>query len=282
MKRLSRGLLAVGIAALVAGSGSASQAGEGELASAWVPLHEGSRVRLIAAPGAKVNVAVEVQLAPGWKTYWRMPGDAGVPPQFDWKASENAERVQVLYPAPHRLIEPAAETIGYKGAVVFPVEVAAKDRSKPIGVKVELELGICKEICVPAEATLALDLPARSAAGPLPGQLAEALASVPKPAGEATAKSPIVLRTDAQLSGSEPKLVIEARFPGDAAASDIFIEAPDSLYVPMTKRVGQTADGGLRFEARLSPATAKDLKGQPLTLTLVGAEGATEARWTLP
>ncbi|MDX2204830.1 MAG: protein-disulfide reductase DsbD family protein [Hyphomicrobiaceae bacterium] len=267
---------------LLACGATAGRAADGAgQATAWATLHEGTRVRLVAAGSGKVKAAVEVQLAPGWKTYWRMPGDAGVPPQFDWQGSDNAARIEVLYPAPHRLIEPAAETIGYKGSVVFPVEAVAKDGAKPIAMKLELEIGICKEICVPAQATLALEVPA-AGTGALPDGVAAALASVPKPVEAADGKAPALVKVEALLAGAEPRLVIDARFPGDAAGADVFIEASDGIYVPMTKRLGPTPDGAQRFESRLSADTAKDLKGRPITLTLVGAEGATEARWAVP
>ena len=109
------------------------------LASPWVELHA-ARVRLLAgAPAVKSAksylAGVEITLAEGWKTYWRTPGDAGVPPLFDWTGSTNVAAIKVRYPAPHRMQEPGAETIGYKSAVIFPVEVVPSDPSKPVGLK---------------------------------------------------------------------------------------------------------------------------------------------------
>src|SRR5260221_5305895 len=99
--------------------------------SPWVELHN-ARVRMLAGPpaakAAKAYLAgVEITLSEGWKTYWRMPGDAGVPPSFDWAGSTNVASVDVRYPAPSRLHEPGAETIGYKHSVLFPVEIVPKD-----------------------------------------------------------------------------------------------------------------------------------------------------------
>ena len=59
----------------------------------------------------------------GWKTYWRMPGDAGIPPQFDWSGSQNVKSVEVLWPAPQRFIDSGGETVGYKDRVVFPLRI---------------------------------------------------------------------------------------------------------------------------------------------------------------
>lgn len=265
----------------VVGAGSARAAQEAT-ASAWVNLHEGSRVRLLTMPGAMVNAAVEVQLAPGWKTYWRMPGDAGVPPQFDWQGSENAKTIEVLYPAPHRLIEPAAETIGYKGSVVFPVKLAPADAAKPVNLKLDLEIGICKEICVPAHAEFSAAIAPLPASTAPPAAVAEALKAVPQKSASNDTTRPSLIDFTPDLAGAEPKLVIKARFPGDPAAADVFIEAPDSIYVPMTKRIGQAADGTVSFVSKLSASTAQDLKGKELTITLVAADGATEVRRPLP
>ena len=131
-------------------------------ASPWVELPN-ARVRLLAGPpaveGAKSYLAgVELILGEGWKTYWRTPGDAGVPPSFDWAGSVNLDRAEVLYPAPVRMHEPAAETIGYRKSVVFPVEVVPADAGKPLELHLTVAFGICRDICIPAEASLTLPL----------------------------------------------------------------------------------------------------------------------------
>ena len=137
-----------------------------------------------AAKAAKSYLAgVEIALGDGWKTYWRMPGDAGVPPNFDWSGSSNVASLSVLYPAPMRMPEPAAETVGYKHAVLFPVEVVAKDPSKPVALSLAMEFGVCREICIPAEAKFSLTLPPAGFSGkPAPALLA-ALDKVPQAAG---------------------------------------------------------------------------------------------------
>ncbi|MFZ1467406.1 MAG: protein-disulfide reductase DsbD domain-containing protein, partial [Paracoccaceae bacterium] len=94
--------------------------------------------------------AVTLDLAPGWKTYWRSPGDAGIPPQFDWSASENLKSVRIHWPAPIVFHTNGYATIGYKGGVVLPVEVEAKDPSRPVTLRAEVQLGICRDICLPA------------------------------------------------------------------------------------------------------------------------------------
>ena len=274
--------------AIATGGASPARAAEpsaGLLASPWLTLHAGSRVRLVGVAGAAtggVNGGIEIELAEGWKTYWRMPGEAGVPPQFEWQGSENLAGVQVSYPAPKRMPEAGAETVGYKTHVLLPFAAKAAAAGKPVTLKLEAEFGVCKEICVPAQANLTLQLPQASTSAPLPALLAEAVQKVPGPASKDVPGRPVLISSAAQLQGGAPQLVVTARFPGGADAADLFIEAPESIFVPMTKRSDVKPDGTATFTSRLPPATAQDLKGKALTLTLVGASGALETRWQLP
>lgn len=263
----------------------AAEPGAHLLASPWQSLHAGSRVRLVGVASAAaggINGGIEIELADGWKTYWRMPGEAGVPPQFEWQGSANLAGVQVSYPAPRRLPEAGAETVGYKTRVLFPFAAKAAAPGKPVTLKLEAEFGVCKDICVPAQANLGLALPPATRSAPLPSLIAEAVAQVPVLSTKDDKSRPHLVATVAQLTASAPQLVLTARFPGGAEAADVFIEAPESIFVPMTKRGEAKADGSITFTSKLPPATALDLKGKTLTVTLVGATGATEVLWLLP
>jgi len=285
------------LAAVFLASAAAAQS-PAPAATAWVQLTN-ARARLLGGAAARVGAksylaGVEIALEDGWKTYWRMPGDAGVPPNFDWSGSSNVARVTVLYPAPTRMAEPAAETIGYKHQVLFPIEVVAKDASQPVGLTLALEFGVCREICIPAEARLSLALDPGMAGGPSPLVLA-ALEKVPRTPTHPNAEAPGVTRTRAFLEGGNPHLVVVARFPKGDRGADLFVEAPDGLYVPMAKRVPNPtgdaearleADAGndlVRFEVDLArTGNARELKGRTLRLTLVSDAGAAETTWTVP
>lgn len=274
------------VAALAAAASPQSQAAT-DLASPWTELHA-ARVRLIAGPGAAKQstsflAGVEISMADGWKTYWRVPGDAGVPPVFDWAASDNVGAIKVLYPAPKRLSEPAAETIGYKGSVVFPVEVTPLDAAKPVVLKLTLEFGVCRDICVPAEAVMAITIPAKGWSGGPPLQpIAVALERVPRPRAARRASDPDFKRVMATLDGPEARLVVEAAFPGGSNGAELFVEAPDGLFVPMPTKSEQPG-GVVRFASDLARGgNAKEFKGKVLTLTLVSEAGATETSWTVP
>ncbi len=251
--------------------------------SEWAAAHAG-RARLIAGGGASgqpLAAGVEIELADGWKTYWRHPGDAGgVPPNFDWSGSRNAT-ASVLYPAPKRMTDKAGDTIGYKGSVVFPVTLAVADSGQPVALRLKLEYGICREICVPAEAVLALDIPA-GGAGPLPEQLAQSLLRVPRPA-QAASLAPLVVSQQLTLTGDKPAIAFVAQYPGGADHADAFAEVSDGLAVPLPRKDGPVRDRQLQaFVIDLTPADVADLKGRTLTLTLVGDAGQSEVLIALP
>ena len=111
--------------------------------------------------------AIRLELASGWKTYWRAPGDAGIPPQFDWSGSENLKSVRLHWPAPTVFHTNGFLTIGYKDALTLPVEIEAIDPSRPVVLRATVDLGICRDICMPAYLDLSTDVIAPGAPDPM-------------------------------------------------------------------------------------------------------------------
>ncbi len=101
-----------------------------------------------AADGTHM-AGLELKLAKGWKTYWRSPGDAGIPPTFDWEGSGNIASVNILWPAPKVFVLNGLLTIAYKDKVVFPIQITPGDSGQPIEVKARVDLGVCEDVCVP-------------------------------------------------------------------------------------------------------------------------------------
>lgn len=272
-----RGLIAV--AAVLAPLLCASAA-LAELASQWVDSYN-SRARLIAGTeGGKIHVGVVIEMADGWKTYWRNPGDSGgVPPSFDWAASANLQSAAVSYPAPYRLKEPAGDAIGYKGRVVFPARIVAAKPEQPVRLELKLEFGICKEICVPVESVLRLEIPPNAGTA-LPAHLAAALERVPRSGALRRATDPKVVRTKAVLDGDTPGLELEVEFAGDGG--DAFLEAPDGIYVPQPQSKGGAQGARRLFVVDLATGVdPKDLHGKTLMLTLTGPAGHTQQPWPI-
>lgn len=108
--------------------------------------------------GARIS-ALELQLQPGWKTYWRMPGDSGMPPSFDWQGAENLASVVWHWPAPEAIRSGDEVTLGYHDRLVLPLTATPEDPSKPVELAVAVELGLCERICVPVAMTLTAPAP---------------------------------------------------------------------------------------------------------------------------
>ncbi len=106
--------------------------------------------------------ALSIRLAPGWKTYWRTPGAAGIPPVFDWAASENVEDVTVAFPVPTVFEQYGMTSIGYEDRVVFPLAVRPTNSGENISLRGQILIGVCDDICVPMEIELAAMLSASS------------------------------------------------------------------------------------------------------------------------
>ena len=124
-------------------------------ASAWYETDQG-KVRLIAAStavgdGAAVQLGLEFRLAPGWKVYWRSPGDAGLPPTLDWAGSANLAGAEISWPAPRRFSAYGLETIGYEDAVVLPIAAHLAEPGKTLSLRAAIQYLTCKEICIPYE-----------------------------------------------------------------------------------------------------------------------------------
>jgi DsbC/DsbD-like thiol-disulfide interchange protein len=251
---------------------------DGASNSAWAQGYN-SRARLISGGG---RVGVELSLPTGWKTYWRNPGDAGVPPSFDWAGSENVANIEVQYPAPHRMVDKSGVALGYKDRVVFPVLVTPADPKRPVSLALTLEYGVCKDICIPAEAKLALTLPSGNRGGhhgPRSPDLEQAIDSVPRTGPAVRPADPRIVSIGGAVTGAAPKLTITAKVQGGADAADLFIEGPEGTFVPYPQKA--EVNGLVQFVVDLSASSdAKDLAGKPLRFTLTGPTGATETMWT--
>src|ERR1700721_2023468 len=114
-----------------------------------------SAVRLLAGSrsGAVLLGGIPFQLPPGWKTYWRTPGDSGVPPRFDFSKSDNVEAVTVLWPAPTKFDGGAGgPPLGHHDQVVLPLRIVAKSAAKPVTLRADITYAVCEKICIPGQA----------------------------------------------------------------------------------------------------------------------------------
>jgi DsbC/DsbD-like thiol-disulfide interchange protein len=120
---------------------------------------KGAKMRLITAvrpDSQKVDAALEVLLEKGWKTYWRSPGESGIPPFFDFAQSSNIIDAKVKFPTPSYFNELGVEIVGYKNRVIFPIELQVGTFGKPIILQLRTVIGICGEVCIPVQVKMSV------------------------------------------------------------------------------------------------------------------------------
>src|SRR5580704_5094608 len=191
-------------------------------ASPW-QRDQHSAVRLLAGSrsGAVLLGGIGFQLQPGWKTYWRTPGDSGVPPRFDFSKSENIEAVTVLWPAPTKFDDGAGgHSLGYHNQIVLPLRIVAKNSDKPVMLRAEINYAVCEKICIPVEANAELTF--ASVASTEDSALFTALDTVPKPASIGD-PNPLTIR-DVEREGKSTVLV-DVVSP-DTKEIGLFVEGP--------------------------------------------------------
>jgi DsbC/DsbD-like thiol-disulfide interchange protein len=266
----------------LAASGMTLPAQAAQLASTW-DVGQKSKARLLvgAIPGkdgAGMLVAgLEVVMEPGWKTYWRNPGDAGgIPPYFDWSKSRNLKSASVKFPAPKRFVDATGTTIGYKEHVVLPIMITPAEADRPISIAVVVEMGVCLDICIPARAQLAIEVtPAEIKT--LPPDLAKALDRVPAGMDAKPARGGPRLVSVELRDGKNAALIFEVAYPAGTEGADLFVEGHGDLYVPVVKPLGPPSAGRVKYALDLSddPTPAK-LAGQMLRLTMVSDASSSE------
>lgn len=280
MKRLKLARLRFALLALAVTAASGHTAEP--VASDWYQGFD-NKARLIAGHAVRegamgLYAGVDVAMLEGWKTYWRAPGDAGgVPPDFDWTGSENLASAAVLFPAPRRIHDPkAGDVVGYHDGVLFPVLVTPKDATKPVTLHGKIAYGVCKDICIPAEAELSLVIPPDVGVS---DELSGVLARVPGRHPRA-GTDPSLASWHVDTANGKSKLVLEVS-TASASDADAFVEGPGGVYVPLPKRAAD-AQGKAVFEVDLTDGVdIKDLKGKPLTVTMIDGKGQSETTITL-
>jgi DsbC/DsbD-like thiol-disulfide interchange protein len=248
-------------------------------ASAW-DKEAHAAARLIAGVAVKspdatyLRAGLELRLDPGWKTYWREPGDSGVPPTFDFSGSENVKAVTVAWPAPERFPDGAGgNSIGYVGHLILPLRVVPQDATKNAALHAKLGYAICSNLCVPAEANLTLTLTGNGAEE---AAIAREELRVPRRVAAGPGKDFGVVAAHREPGSPHDRVIVTVAAAKDAAI-DLFVEGPTPDWsLPLPESAG--SDGDLRrfaFDLDGLPPDAHGA-GATLTFTLVSADDAVE------
>ena len=249
-------------------------------ASAWdTGLHAAARLiagSIIKADDATfLRAGVEIRLDTGWHTYWRDPGDSGVPPTFDFAGSENVKSVTVLWPAPERFPDGAGgHSIGYTRSVIFPLRLVPMDAARGSLLNLKLAYAVCEKLCVPADANLKLTLPAEI--GAHERALITAESRVPKRVPLGTGNGLAIRSVHREVSDGRDHIVVDVAAP-DGVPVELFAEGPTPDWsLPLPELTGSES-GTRRFAFDLigfPPGAHAD--GATLTFTVVSPGDAIE------
>jgi DsbC/DsbD-like thiol-disulfide interchange protein len=227
-------------------------------------------VRIALIQGSGDEAGLQIQLSPGWKFYWRTPGEGGVPAQFDWTASRNVARVDVAWPAPKRILIGKTEIYGYGGELVLPLRIERQDAAAPYGLDLMLDYGVCKDICILRNDRLLLrSQDTASTENQL--LIAKWRAHVPQPAAQAGLQlvshklkpDRLIVTLQSQIPLQQPELFVEG--------------TPDSWF---GRPAVHLAANGLEVRFDLPAGYPPDKANQPLRLTLV--DRSLQAELVLP
>jgi DsbC/DsbD-like thiol-disulfide interchange protein len=196
------------------------------------------------------QAGIVIEMEPGWKTYWRIPGDAGIPPQFDWTGSENIDSVDVQLPIPTRFHDASGDGIGYHDKVLFPLLIKPKISSQKSLAKLDIFFAVCNSVCIPAKARLNLLLEVSNS-----NTLLETWQKRVPVIGS------IVSSARTENHEAKPMLALKLSQPVD----DIFVEANSQIYFGKPRFDIVAGEAWLPL-TNINNVTS--LKNMPLKLTL--------------
>jgi DsbC/DsbD-like thiol-disulfide interchange protein len=215
--------------------------------------------------GGAHMAALDLALAPGWKTYWRAPGDAGIPPVFDWDGSRNIGAMRLHWPSPEVFDLNGMRSIGYAERLVLPIEVTPADPGQPVDLRLRVDLGICDTVCVPATLRIEGRLEGEGAQD---GVIADALAArplSPEEAGLARHGCAVEPITDGL------RLTAHLDLPPLNAAPEAVVFETDDPTIWVSEAMADRAGGAVTASADLVGTSGKPfaLDREGVTITLI-------------
>ncbi len=252
-------------------------------ATPWVST-DVAQIRLIGTiRNDDLVTGLHIQLEPGWKTYWRSPGDSGLPTRIDWSGSKNVAQPALQWPLPKRAVLSGYQSFVYGDEVVLPVSARIIDPTAPVILKAAVDYAVCKDICVPLQAVLELHIDPRNETAAAARFFAKLInrfaAKVPsrKPGNGLKIKGVRVEGT-----GDKERLVVTLGAES-FKAPDMIVEAasPYSFSAPDVRLDGAGGQAVMSF-AVYGGKSGNSLKGQTVTVTAYDGDRAIERELTIP
>ncbi|WP_421724581.1 protein-disulfide reductase DsbD domain-containing protein [Bauldia sp.] len=239
----------------------------------WVHSDQ-ARVRLLATDvGGRVEGVLEMELASGWKTYWRTPGAAGIAPVMDFSGSSNVSDVTVKFPVPHRFDDGYAISNVYDGRVLFPLDVAVGDPAQPVDLDLSLYVGVCEVVCIPERFEVSLAVPTGVSDPTVMRAVAEAAEKLPGEPEPGVLAAERIIRDGG--TDKRPRYRVTVLVPA-AEAAEVYIEGPADWYAAVPEMIAADsgkADYHVTFD-RLGAKTA--LEEAQFRVTIVTPDRAIE------
>ncbi len=234
----------------------------GEVLQGWV-LADGSRM-----------AALRLKLAPGWKTYWRAPGDAGIPPHFNWSGSRNMATVSINWPTPKVFDQNGLRSVGYEDSLVIPLRIEPTSDAEPVRLNAKMELGVCSDVCVPHELEFSALIDNNSLT-PSP-IIAAALAQRPYSASEAGVQS-----ATCRVSPTADGLRLEAQIAMPSAGGSEYVVIEPGLENIWVSEAHTRRAGGVV----IATSEMVNINGGPIAvdrsairITVLGSEYAVDVK----
>ncbi|MCK8463930.1 hypothetical protein MUY35_08725 [Aliiroseovarius sp. S1339] len=251
------------------------------LATLAAPAQSGSGMPPAADDVVKIDVlpgwrdasgnhmaALRFRLADGWKTYWRAPGEAGIPPSLNWKGSGNLAGVKFHWPTPEVFLTSGMQTIGYSHELVLPMTLVPKQEGQPITLKGNVNLGVCLDVCMPMDAKISVTLAPQASGAQAP--IKRALRQRPDTAKEAGLRRAVC---DVEPIADGLRVTVKIDMPKVGANEVVVVETADPSVWVSEISTSRSA-GALTTVAELVPSTSKPflLNRSDLRMTVL-AEG---------
>lgn len=206
---------------------------------------EGGRMRIVALPPdptGHIRAGLQIEPKPGWITYWREPGESGIPPQVAALPGGSVSLKSIAYPVPKHITAGPANDFGYDGPVTLPLHFAVANAAHAAQIDAQAFIGVCKNICIPFQATFSLPLTGKGGAHPEESAILDAAeARLPEPPGADFSVSSFALTPDLG------RLQLQLKLPGGAHDAEIIVTGPAG-YVFTRQDKAKAMEGGLSTE----------------------------------
>lgn len=256
------------------------------LLSAHAQSHGSNKLASLHAFQAENNTdgsfwgGLEIALTAHVKTYWRTAGEAGLPPRFDWSASDNLADLTLVWPRPIRFEDGGSQSIGYDKTVLLPFLIKPINPQKPVTLDLTLDYAVCEKLCLPMHDRIKLVFDANKSPPPeLVQALHHALALVPQKRDLGSSAHPSIER----VINEGEMIRIDTRLDPDSHIEDVFVEGPDGWVFAAPILLNGPENGRQSFLVSVLERPHRDdqLANLTLSVTLVTRNLSSETVLTL-